>query len=164
MATAAAQALATRHLWRTLWGGVALTLPLCTGLALLFSANGVDHSASRLLTDAAGLTGTVWLIATLPALFFCWLRLGAMRWLFDYYLARPTAGRRAQMVLGTLGAFEALVLASVLGLYLFWRPRIEFYIVWRVCTGFSLPWLLAALGASWWLTRPVATPIAGPRR
>jgi len=153
--------LTTRHLWRTFWGGMAFTPLLCLGVAVLMSGkSGVDFMP-QLGRDFISLTGAVWLIATLPALFFCWLRLGAMRWLFNYFQAQPGAGRRALVVLGMLVLFEALVLASTLGLFLFWRSAIEFRAIWSLCTAFSLPWLLAALWASWQVLRPTATSLAG---
>ncbi|MGI4760636.1 MAG: hypothetical protein ACRYF0_08025 [Janthinobacterium lividum] len=148
--------LATRQLWRTFWGGLALTPLLCLVAAVLLPGKGGAEAASQLGRDFLSLTGIVWLFATLPALFFCWLRLGAMRWLCGYYLAQPGARRRALVVLGTLVLFGALVLASALGLFLFWRTAIEFRAVWGICTVFSLPWLLAALGASWHMLRPAA--------
>ena len=151
--------LATRHLWRTFWGGLALTPLLCLVAAVLMSGRSGVPSVSQLGRDFLMLTGYVWLFSALPALFFCWLRLGAMRWLFKYYLAQPGAGRRALVALGTLVLFEALVVASALALFQFWRGAIVFRAVWGICTVFSLPWLLAAPGASWQLLRPdVASP------
>lgn len=158
MPAALPQSLAIRHLWLTFWGGLALTPPLCLGAALLFYANSRAHSTQQLLTDIATLTGGMWLFATLPALFFCWLRLGAMRWIFGCYLTQLPTARVAQVVLGTLVLFEAGVLASTLALYLVWRTAIEWVAIWRICTGCSLPWLVAALWASWQvLRRPVAS-------
>ena len=155
--------LTTRHLWRTFWGGMAFTPLLCLGVALIMFGVGFHEKDASLglLYNTAVFTGSVWLVATLPALLFCWLRLGAMRWLFGYYLAQPGAGRRALVVLGTLVLFEALVLASTLGLFLFWRSVIEFRAIWSLCTAFSLPWLLAALWASWQVLRPTAISLAG---
>jgi len=79
-----------------------------------------------------------------------------MRWLFAYYLARPGAGRKAVVLLGTLILFGASLLAGALALYLWWRTAIEWMLVWRICTVMSLPWLLAVLGASGWVLRQPA--------
>jgi len=162
MRTNTPQALANRQFWRTFWGGLVLALPLGFAAANLFSTDSTPYTTARLASDAAGLAGIVVMLGTLPALFFGWLRLGAMRWLFGYYLAHTTAGRRAMVVLGTLALFELSVLAGTLVLYLVWRLAIEFGLIWRLCTGFSLPWLLASLGASWWVLRqPAATAAPG---
>ena len=160
MSSLSPSSLASRQLWLTFWGGMALTPLLCLAMALWFFTASSAHSGPQLVRDAFELTGSVWLVATLPALCFCWLRLGAMRWLFGYYLAQPGAGRRALVVVGTLALFMALVLASALGLYLYWRGYIEWQITSRLCVGFGLPWLLAALGASWWVLRPGAASSA----
>lgn len=155
--------LAVRHLWRTFWGGLSLTPPLCLVLALvMFGVSFHEKDAfTGLLYNTTVFTGSVWLFAALPALFFCWLRLPAMRWLFAYYLARPVGRRRALAVLGTLGLVGASIAAGALVLYLWWRAAIEWQPIWRMSTAMSFPWLLAAPGASWWVLRPVATNPAG---
>jgi hypothetical protein len=79
-----------------------------------------------------------------------------MRWLFAYYLASPVAGRKALVLLGTLALFGISILTGALILYLWGRTAFEWMPIWRLCVGFSLPWLLAALGASWWVLRPAA--------
>jgi hypothetical protein len=161
MLASTTQALANRHFWCTFWGGLVLALPLGFVMTSVFFTSSASYTAARLASDTAGLTGIVVTLGTLPALFFGWLRLGAMRWLFGYYLAHTTAGRRAVVVLGTLALFELSVLAGTLTLYLVWRLAIEFGLIWRICTGFSLPWLLASLWASWWVLRqpaPEAVP------
>jgi hypothetical protein len=120
-------------------------------------ATSSTYSGPQLVHDTVGLTGAVWLVATLPALLFCWLRLPAMNRLFAYYLARPVGRRQALVLLGTLVLCGASILTGALVLYLWWRTAIEWMAIWRICTGMSLPWLLAALGASWWVLRPGET-------
>jgi hypothetical protein len=48
---------------------------------------------------------------------------------------------------GTLLLFEATVLLGALLLHLV-DYRIEYRVLWNICTGFSLPWHLASLWAS----------------
>jgi len=156
VANPVSQSLAQRHFWLTFWGGLAAAPLLCLVFALAYFASSSAHSGPQLVRDTFALTGGVWLVATLPALLFCWLRLPAMRWLFAYYLARPGAGRKAVVLLGTLTLFGASLLAGALALYLWWRTAIEWMLVWRICTVMSLPWLLAVLGASGWVLRQPA--------
>jgi hypothetical protein len=53
---------------------------------------------------------------------------------------------------GTLLLFEATVLLGALLLHLV-DYRIEYRVLWDICTGFSLPWHLASLWASWRVLR-----------
>lgn len=156
-----ADTLANRQLWRTFWGGLALMPLACLAVALALFSSSRAHSGPQLAKDFLLLTGGVGLLATLPALLFCWLHRGIMRWLFSYYLAKPGAGRQALVILGTLALFEVSVVAGTLVLFLVWQGYIEFIAIWRICMGFSLPWLLAAPGASWYVLRPATVPGKG---
>jgi hypothetical protein len=156
LAITLSQSLARQHFWLTFWGGLAVAPLLGLAVALGYFVNSSTHSKPQLVNDALVLTGGVWLVSTLPALLFCWLRLPAMQWLFAYCLARPVAGRKALAVLGTLVLFGASIIAGALVLYLWWRTAIEWTAIWRICTAMSLPWLLAALAGSWRVLRKAA--------
>jgi hypothetical protein len=143
-------ALAHQQFRLTFLGGMALTPVVSLAFALLMHHPWTDYGsdgASSILkigTEMVGITLSLLGIGALPALLVGWLRLAPMRWLFHQTL--PRRGGFALAMVGTLFLFEATVVAAALlgG----WLIKIDFKPLWSICTGFSLPWLLAALWAT----------------
>ncbi len=84
-----------------------------------------------------------------------------MRWLFRQCLAQGSAGvGRGRVVAGTLLIFEGVLAAIALLGFAWGRGYIPLTGCLTLCQAFGLPWLLAALGASWHRLRRLV-PAAG---
>jgi hypothetical protein len=157
--------LAVRHLKLTFWGGVVLAVPVGLLVAISMERRRYwpDDSFPLLhvLGTAAGITGVLVLWAALPALVAGWLRLRPMRWLFGWLRQHQMRFGWLVGVGGTFLLFTGTILLGTLLLFLFGRGRITFIMLLRACTGFSLPWLLASLWATWRMLR--STPGKQPR-
>lgn len=107
-------------------------------------------------SQALGISGVLLTIGIVPALLAGWLRLLPMRWLLEQTMLLPRGQRIALAVGGTLLLFEATVLLpSLLG---YWALKLPFSKIWALCTGFSLPWLVGALWATWRVLRQSTSP------
>jgi hypothetical protein len=148
--------LAARHLKLTFWGGVVLAAPLSLLAAIHMDSGrhwpGELPPLLRILGMAAGMTGILVLWGALPALAAGWLRLWPMRWLFER-LQCPMRFTGLMGVGGTFLLFMSTVLLGTLLLYLVWGGQTPFTILLNICTGFSMPWLLASLWATWRVLR-----------
>ena len=142
--------LANRQFRLTFLGGIALTPVVGLAIALLMYHPWADYWSEdvpplvKFGTDAFGLSLSLLGTSILPALLTGWLRLAPMRWLFKQTIPRPRGFVLAMA--GTFLLFEATVVAAALlgG----WMTKTGFKPIWSICTGFSLPWLLAALWAT----------------
>lgn len=144
------KALAHQQFRLTFLGGMVLTPAVALAYALLMHHPWTDNwpegasLIAKIGLEMLGLTLALLGTGALPALLIGWLRLAPMRWLFHQTL--PRRGGIALAMAGTLLLFEAtVVVAALLG---GWIIRIDFKPLWSICTGFSLPWLLAALWAT----------------
>ena len=150
--------LAARHLKLTFWGGLVLVIPLSFVVALSMEGGrswpGELPLALRLLRTAVGLMGVLVLWAALPAWLAGWLRRWPMCWLFEWLRQQPMRRGRLVGVGATLLLFLGTVLLGALLLYLVGRGGTSFSLLLRICSGVSLPWLLASLWATWRVLRP----------
>jgi len=152
--------LASQHFKLTILGGAAL-VPL---LGLVFSVlmyrpwakhwPGDFYPIVEVGSQALGLCWVLLTVGILPALVAGWLRLFLMRWLLARAALLPRGKGLALALVGTLLLFEVtVVVPSLLGC---WAIKLPFGQIWAICAGFSLPWLVAALWATWRvLRRPV---------
>ncbi|MGI4744218.1 MAG: hypothetical protein ACRYG7_54410 [Janthinobacterium lividum] len=156
--------LAARHLKLTFWGGLVLVAPLSFVVALDMEGGrswpGELPLALRLLRTTFGIMGVLALWAALPAWLAGWLRLRPMRWLFEWLRQQPARRSWLVGVGGTLLLFLGTVLLGALLLYLVGRGQTQISLLLRICSGFSLPWLLASLWATWRVLQPHAEEVA----
>ncbi len=140
-----------RRQWRlTFLGGLVLvpvfSLVAAWAMSSLTMAAALAK-AGDIMLSAAGLCLAIAGAGALPAWLAGGLRLRPMQWLFE--AARGGGIFNWVLVLGgTLLLFEATVLLGALLLHLL-DYRVAYRALWSICTGFSLPWLLASLWASW---------------
>jgi hypothetical protein len=161
-----ADAPATRQFWLAFAGGFELAVPLSLLFALASYWHLLQHAGSETWLPAVLRNWWQYLLlmaggAVLPALAtgaLLWLpmcrllgRCQALGWLRGRWLG----------VLGTLGLFEAeVLLLTGLG-YAIFHQSLSPGQCYRICASVSLPWGLAALGATWRVLRPLA-PQGGP--
>lgn len=149
--------LATRQFVLTMIGGVVVAILLSLAFAVLTgmgghyptSSNWLRNALQDWVTVAVSLIG----IAVLPALLACWVRWVPMRWLLGRLCQHPVRYNRLAGVGGTFCLFMSTVLLGALLMHLYER-RVEFMVDLKLCTGFSLPWLLSSLWATWRVLGP----------
>jgi hypothetical protein len=157
-----ADAPATRQFWLAFAGGFGLAVPLSLLFALasywhLFQHAGSETWLPMVLRDWWQYLLLVAGGAVLPALATGALLWLPMRWLLGCCRALGSPQSRWLGVLGTLGLFEAgVLLLTGLG-YAIFHQSLSPGQCYRICASVSLPWGLAALGATWRVLRPLAT-------
>jgi hypothetical protein len=154
--------LATQQLKLTVLLGAALVPLFGLAFSLLMYRPWVKHWPSDIPpiievgSQALGLSGVLLTTGIAPALLVGWLRILPMRWLLERTMLLPRDQSIALAVGGTLLLFEAtVVLPSLLG---YWALKLPFSKIWAICTGFSLPWLVGALWATWRVLRQSTPP------
>jgi hypothetical protein len=154
--------LAMQQFKLTVLGGAALVPLFGVVFAILMYRPWAKHWPSNTTaiieigSEALGLSGALLSAGIIPAFLAALLRLLPMQWLLERAALLPRIQGIALALTGTLLLFEATVaVPSLLGS---WALKIPFYTAWSVCTGFSLPWLVAALWATWRVLSPSAPP------
>ena len=154
--------LAMQQFKLTVLGGAALVSLFGVVFAILMYRPWAKHWPSDTLpiieigSQALGVSGALLSAGIIPAFLTALLRLLPMQWLLERAALLLRSQGIALALTGTLLLFEAtVVVPSLLGP---WALKISFSNTWGICTGFSLPWLVAALWATWRVLSPSAPP------
>jgi hypothetical protein len=146
--------MARKQLRLMFFGGLAL-VPALSVVAAVSMHHATPANAwakaGDLIESATGMCFSIAGVGALPAFLAGLLRLWPMARIFEALRGRGILDW-VLVLGGTLLLFEATVLLGALLLHLV-DYRIEYRVLWNICTGFSLPWHLASLWASWRVLR-----------